>query len=215
MSINGSLDPGPQAIAGLRHGVPVEGPQHLLHLLYKIVGFVSRLCNDPYFRFATHKKVKRVTIRRAGRPDLLLLHLHNTVRPAWARPASSRFQRQGCHPVKRPNGDFQLSKCILRHHFLINSSNFLLSSLTVLLLIVSKSYSFLSWYIRRKVQRLSQLLCLPVDSPLPECDCLFLFMFQQTAETGLRKTIYKKYYFLMWLWSIESVPEISLPPCSI
>jgi hypothetical protein len=82
VSINGSPDPGPQAIAGLRHCVPVEGPQQLLHLLDKILGFVARLCKDPCFRFATHKKVKRVTIRRAGRPDLLLLHLHNTVRPA-------------------------------------------------------------------------------------------------------------------------------------
>jgi hypothetical protein len=82
VSINNSLDPGPQALAGLHHGVPVEGPQHLLHLLDKILGFVARLFNDPYFRFATHKKVKRVTSRRAGRPDLLLLQLHNTVRPA-------------------------------------------------------------------------------------------------------------------------------------
>jgi hypothetical protein len=39
--------------------------------------------------------VKRVTVRRAGRPDLLLLHLHNTVRPAWASPASCCFRRQG------------------------------------------------------------------------------------------------------------------------
>jgi hypothetical protein len=82
VSINGSLDPGPQAIAGLRHYVPVEGPQHLLHLLDQILGFVARLSNDSFFRFATHKKVKRVTIRRAGRPNLLLQHLHNTVRPA-------------------------------------------------------------------------------------------------------------------------------------
>jgi hypothetical protein len=77
VSINNSLDPGPQALAGLRHGVPVEGPQHLLHLLDQILGFVARLFNDPYFRFAPHKIAKKVTIRRAGRPDLLLLHLHN------------------------------------------------------------------------------------------------------------------------------------------
>ncbi len=38
-----SLDPGPQALAGLRHGVPVEGPQHLLHPLDQILGFVARL----------------------------------------------------------------------------------------------------------------------------------------------------------------------------
>jgi hypothetical protein len=53
--INNSLDPGPQALAGLRQGVPVEGPQHLLHLLDQILGFVERLFNDPYFRFAHTK----------------------------------------------------------------------------------------------------------------------------------------------------------------
>jgi hypothetical protein len=68
VSINNSLDPGPQALAGLHHGVPVEEPQHLLHLLDQILGFVARLFNDPYFRFAPHKIVKKVTIRRAGRP---------------------------------------------------------------------------------------------------------------------------------------------------
>jgi hypothetical protein len=75
ISINNSLDPRPQALVGLNHGVPVEGPQHLLHLLDQILGFVARLFNDPYFRFAKHKIAKRVTIRQAGRQDLLLLHL--------------------------------------------------------------------------------------------------------------------------------------------
>jgi hypothetical protein len=55
----------------------VEGPQHLLYLLDQILDFVERLCNEPYFRFAAHKIAKRVTIRQAGRPDLLLLHLRN------------------------------------------------------------------------------------------------------------------------------------------
>jgi hypothetical protein len=77
VSVNNSLDPGPQALVGLHHSVPVEGPQHLLHLLDHILGFVARLFNDPYFRFAKHKITKRVAIRRAGRPDLLLLHLRN------------------------------------------------------------------------------------------------------------------------------------------
>jgi hypothetical protein len=76
-SINNSLDPGPQALAGLHHGVPVEEPQHLLHLLDQILGFIERLFNDPYFRFAPHKIAKICTIRRAGRPNLLLLHLRN------------------------------------------------------------------------------------------------------------------------------------------
>jgi hypothetical protein len=51
VSINNSLDPGPQTLAGLHYGVPVEGPQHLLHPLNQILGFVARLFNDPYFRF--------------------------------------------------------------------------------------------------------------------------------------------------------------------
>jgi hypothetical protein len=63
VSINNSLDPAPQALAVLHHGVPVEGPQHLLHLLDQILGFVARLFNDPYFRLAPHKIVKKVTIR--------------------------------------------------------------------------------------------------------------------------------------------------------
>jgi hypothetical protein len=75
--INNILDPGPQALAGLHHGVPVEGPQQLLHLLDQILGFVGRLYNDPYFRFAPHKIAKKVTSRRAGWPDLLLLHLRS------------------------------------------------------------------------------------------------------------------------------------------
>jgi len=77
VSTNNSLDPGPQALAGLHHGVPVEGPQHLLHLLDQILGFVATLFNGPYLRFAKHKIEKRVTRRRAGRPDLLLLLLRN------------------------------------------------------------------------------------------------------------------------------------------
>jgi hypothetical protein len=34
-------------------------------------------------------------------------------------------------------------------------------------------------------------------SSLPECDCLFLFMFRQTAEMVLREKINKKDYFLL------------------
>ncbi len=52
VSINDSLDHEPQAYAGLGHGVPVEGPHHLLYLLDQILGFVARFCYDPLFRFA-------------------------------------------------------------------------------------------------------------------------------------------------------------------
>ncbi len=47
VSSNGSLDPGPKGLAGLPHGVPVEGPHHLLYLLDQILGLVARLCNNP------------------------------------------------------------------------------------------------------------------------------------------------------------------------
>ena len=46
-AVNDCLDPRLQAIAGLRHGVPVEEPHHILYLLDQILGFVARLCNDP------------------------------------------------------------------------------------------------------------------------------------------------------------------------
>ncbi len=42
-----SLDPGPETRAGLRQGVPGEGPHQLLHLLDQILEFVVRLCIDP------------------------------------------------------------------------------------------------------------------------------------------------------------------------
>ncbi len=77
VSTNNNLDPGPQALEGLHHGVPVEGPQYLLHLLDQILGFVARLFNDSYFRFAPHKIAKKVTIRQVGRPNILPLHLLN------------------------------------------------------------------------------------------------------------------------------------------
>jgi hypothetical protein len=76
VSINDSLDPGPQALAGLRHGVPVEGPHHLLDLLDKILGCVARLCYDLSIRPTQNRE--KISIRRAGRTDLLLLHLQNS-----------------------------------------------------------------------------------------------------------------------------------------
>jgi hypothetical protein len=43
VSSEDSLDPAPEAHAGLRLGVPGEGPHHLLHLLDQILEFVLRL----------------------------------------------------------------------------------------------------------------------------------------------------------------------------
>jgi hypothetical protein len=103
VSINNSLDPGPQALADLHHGVPVEGPQHLHHLLDQILGLVARLFNDPHFRFAPHTIAKKVTIRRAGRPDLLLLQKTSPqliVRPPWASLAFLAFVGKGAIQLK-------------------------------------------------------------------------------------------------------------------
>ncbi len=47
VSCEDSLDPGPEARAGLRRGVPGEEPHHLLYLLDQIIGCVARLCIDP------------------------------------------------------------------------------------------------------------------------------------------------------------------------
>jgi hypothetical protein len=74
-----SLDPGPEAHAGLHQGVPGKEPHHLLHLLGQITGFVARLCIDPLFRDATYKTVKRVAVRQAGKPDLLHPHLRKVL----------------------------------------------------------------------------------------------------------------------------------------
>jgi hypothetical protein len=41
VSCKDNLDPGPEACAGLRQGVPGKGPHHLLHLMDQILGFVA------------------------------------------------------------------------------------------------------------------------------------------------------------------------------
>jgi hypothetical protein len=43
VSCEDSLDPGPEAHAGLRNGAPVEGPHHLLDLREQVLGLVMRL----------------------------------------------------------------------------------------------------------------------------------------------------------------------------
>jgi hypothetical protein len=42
-------------------------------------GFVARLCFDPSFRDAPYKIVKRLAVRRAGKPDLLYPHSHKVL----------------------------------------------------------------------------------------------------------------------------------------
>jgi hypothetical protein len=41
-----SLDPGLEPLAGIRHGVPVQGAHQRLHLQDQVLNFVMRLCID-------------------------------------------------------------------------------------------------------------------------------------------------------------------------
>ncbi len=106
VSIYDSLDPGPQALAGLHHGVPVEGPHHLLYLL-----------------------------NRLQWPILQIRHTQNS--------------EKNCELGGQTSSSF--------------------TSTTVLLI------------------GFSLLLSLPVDSSLPKCDYLFLFLFPQTAQMVCEK----------------------------
>jgi hypothetical protein len=108
-----SLDPGPEAHAGLHQGVPGKEPHQLLYLLGQITGFVARLCIDPLIRDATYKTDKRVAARQAGKPDLLHLHL----RKVLFEPVLHPLAVLGRAAVLL--GDFQLSK----YHPLIQSSH--------------------------------------------------------------------------------------------
>ncbi len=46
VSDNGSLDPGPEPLADLRHGVPVKGAHQRLHVLDQVLDFVVKRCID-------------------------------------------------------------------------------------------------------------------------------------------------------------------------
>ncbi len=213
VKINNSLDPGPEVHAGLHHGVPVEGPQHLLHLLDQILGFAARLFNDPYFGFAPHKITKRVVIRLSGRPDLLL-HLRNR-KASKTQSRSSCFRRQGCHRAKRSDDDFQLSKCILRHQFLTNSSKFFYYCKQCSCWWFQKPL-ITTWYI--------YLAQSPETLSAPMLSCWFIFAgtwlfvynyVSTDSRDGFAEKNYWKRFFLTRRWSIEIVPEISLPPCTL
>ncbi len=52
-----SLDPGPERLAGFRHGVPVKGPHQRLHLMEQVLDFLVKLCIDLWLRNARHKIV--------------------------------------------------------------------------------------------------------------------------------------------------------------
>ncbi len=46
VSDDDSRDPGPEPLAGLRHGVPVKGAHQRLHVLDQVLDFIVRLCID-------------------------------------------------------------------------------------------------------------------------------------------------------------------------
>ena len=41
-----SLDPGPEPLADLRHGVPVKGAHQRLHVLDQVLDSIVKLCID-------------------------------------------------------------------------------------------------------------------------------------------------------------------------
>jgi hypothetical protein len=86
VSSDDTLDPGPEHLVGLRHGVPGEGPHHLPDLRDQALGLVMKLCPDPQFRDASCKIVQRAAFSGAGRSDLLLSHLHEILLEPSLRP---------------------------------------------------------------------------------------------------------------------------------
>ncbi len=85
-SIDDILNPGPEPLPDLRHGVPGEGPHHLLDLRDLGLCLIVKLCSDLQLRNAPHKIVHRAADRGAGRPDLLLPHLHKVLLEPVLRP---------------------------------------------------------------------------------------------------------------------------------
>ncbi len=80
------LDLGPEPLAGLRHGVLCEGLHHLPVLRDQVLGLIVKLCSGPQFRDAPCKIVYRAAVWGAGRPDLLLPHLHEVLFEPILRP---------------------------------------------------------------------------------------------------------------------------------
>ncbi len=78
-SINDILNPGPEPLADLRHGVPGEGPHHLPDLRDLGLCLIVKLCSDLQLRNAPRKIVHRAAGRGTGRPDLLVPQ-HTSIR---------------------------------------------------------------------------------------------------------------------------------------
>ncbi len=71
-SIDDILNPGPEPLPDLRHGVPGEGPHHLLDLRDLGLCLIVKLCSDLQLRNAPRKIFHRAAGRGAGRSDLRL-----------------------------------------------------------------------------------------------------------------------------------------------
>jgi hypothetical protein len=78
VSCKDNLDPGSEACAGLRQGVPGEGPPSLIFWIrsFDLLPEFAWTLNSE----TPHKKiVKRDTVRGDGRPDLLYPHLRKPI----------------------------------------------------------------------------------------------------------------------------------------
>ncbi len=111
VSSDDSLHPEPEPPAGLRHGVPGEGPHHLPDLRHQ--GLVVKLCSDSQFRNVPCKIAHMAAIKGAGRPDLLLPHLHKVLLEPVLRPLAV-VGRVACAPCA---GLFPCSHLSCSHKF--------------------------------------------------------------------------------------------------
>ena len=94
--------------------------------------------------------------------------------------------------------------CLTSFHYVLNSGPF-----DVFMLIISITVSP-----ARSLETMTALVafCWLIFAGM----CLFfLFPLLNRAKTVLREIISKKYDFLMRRWSFESVPDLSLPPCTV
>jgi hypothetical protein len=129
ISSDDSLDLEHELLAGLRHGVPVEGPHHLPDLQDLVLALVVKLCSDPQYRNATREIVHRAAGNGAGRPDLLLPHLHEVLLEPILRPLAV-VGRVACAPCAGmfPCSHFSCSRKLTRISRSSRSNTFVLTS---------------------------------------------------------------------------------------
>ncbi len=83
---NRILDPGPEPLAGLRHGVPGEGLHHLPDLQ---VGLVVKLCSGPHSEklHVVHRASGRSTVsKRKHKRFYIEAYYRNKTKTFWFGP---------------------------------------------------------------------------------------------------------------------------------